>query len=99
MSHKHPACLYTVCRHSGYVFSGSPEFAFALESKAIPKSEAGRVSAAGGIVFQTYAQAEDYCDRETAAADGSPFVYRARGRFSHETVGGLPIYVPPPVKA
>lgn len=89
---------HTVVQHSGYGYNGDGTFRKGLESRSITTAAArDRVLHAGGVLFDTYTQAEDYCMEEmyrTAPPGAFTLVPEAPGVFSTREVDGLCIYVP-----
>lgn len=90
---------HTVVQHSGYGYKGDPQFIKGLESRTVDtRATLDRVKKAGGVLFHSYAQAEDYCMEEmyrTAPPGAFTLTPQAPGEFSDRVVDGLRIYVPP----
>lgn len=61
---------HTVVQHSGCGYSGNPQFEKGLEPRHVPtKADANRVKIAGGLLFESYAEADAFCrsDAESLA--------------------------------
>ena len=94
---------YTVVQHSGFGYGSDPQFQHGLESRSVlTKAERERVTKAGGLLFDTYTEAEDFAadamygtfkddPGNTRTFDLTP---RAKGTFSDKKVDGLRIYIP-----
>ena len=82
---------WTVVQHSGFGYKGDTTFAKALESRmAQRKVDQKKILRVGGVLFDSYKEAEDFCD--TAAGDGP--VPAVKGTFSDKMIDGLAIYIP-----
>lgn len=88
--------VYTVVQHSGYGYGGKPAFERGLETRNLTtKGEATRVTKAGGLVFDSYAEAEDYAfDEQYREVTHGGLTPRAPGSFAAYEVDGLRVYVP-----
>lgn len=93
---------YTVVRHSAWASSKDPQFERGLESaavsgrtaKATEKLEA-EVLAAGGVLFDTYDEAEDFADKQSYPPGYPGLIPVARGKFSQAmSIDGREIYIP-----
>lgn len=88
---------YTVVQHSGFGYGNKPEFAKGLEVRTVAtKAEQDIVVRAGGVLFDTYGQADEFCDRAMypGEREGLDLVPRARGTFSETKVDSLRVYLP-----
>ena len=91
---------WTVAQHSGYGYGGNPEFEHGLEVRELGvhgepfARELGRVEAAGGIVFDSLADAAEFEHRAPYPDGYEGLIPRAAGSFSDRTIDGLRIYVP-----
>lgn len=87
---------YTVVQHSGYGYGSDPQFRKGLESRAVTASQKRTVERAGGVVFPTYAAAEDYADAQMyPPTSGGGLIPNAPGEFALFIIDGLAIYRPP----
>lgn len=87
---------YAIVQHSaGAAPRLNPEFAAGLESRGVNLREATKVVHAGGVVFDSYMEAEDYVEAEQyPPAAGFSLIPQAPGRFSEVAIDGLPVYIP-----
>jgi hypothetical protein len=86
--------FYTVVRHSGYGFAGKEDFRHGLEPRHV--GTAGHrdiVKKVGGLLFNTYGEADDYCFNEQYAGHDE-LIPKAPGRFAPQEIDGLQIYIP-----
>jgi hypothetical protein len=85
---------YTVVQHSGYGYGGDELFEAGLESRELhAASEIARVRKAGGMLFPSYLEAEDFAEK-AMYPEGSGIVPAAKGTFAEAKIDGLRIYVP-----
>ena len=85
----------TLVQHSGYQEGARPQFERALETRVVTAAQAKKVLAAGGLVYDDYAAAEDAADA-LMYESGNTIVPGARGTFSPTLrVDGLRVYLPP----
>jgi hypothetical protein len=86
---------WTIVQHSGFGYAGKEGFKQATETRKI--STAGElkiVKRAGGVLFSTYREAEEFSEKANYP-DGYNSLYPAvKGTFSSKKVDGLAIYVP-----
>lgn len=88
---------HTVVMHSGAGYGGKQGFTRGLESRTLDsKKQEDLVRKVGGLIFNSYNEAEDYCMKEMYPANYNGLHPRAPGTFSKCTVDGLRIYVPVP---
>lgn len=86
---------WTVVQHSGFGYNGDPTFARGLESRRVTtKAESTRVERVGGLLFDSYGKAEDFCDTAAYPEGYVGLTPCARASFADATVDGLRIYVP-----
>ena len=88
---------FTAVQHSGFGYGGKREFERGLEVRTVgTQAEQDKVVKAGGVLFDTRAAANEFCDRAMwpGSQPGLDLVPRARGRFSDTQVDGLRIYIP-----
>lgn len=90
---------WTVVQHSGYGYSDNPQFQQGLETRECGAKEAAKVEKVGGILFDSYGDAEDFAMKAMYPdGDDAPLslgiLPNAQGTFSDQTVDGLRIYVP-----
>ena len=83
---------WAIVQHSGYGYKGDPTFEQGLETRQVStRAEMKKVEKAGGLLFDDYGEAEDFCDE---ACEGPGIVPVAAGTFSEKTIDGLRIYIP-----
>ena len=91
---------WTVVQHSGYGYGGDPQFERGLEVRELGvhgepfARELGRVKTAGGLVFDSMADATGFEHRAPYPDGYEGLIPRAAGSFSDRTIDGLRIYVP-----
>jgi hypothetical protein len=88
---------YTLAQHSGFARGRKGDFRNAVEHVSITTQEdLKRVKKAGGIVVDTYEEAE----QAEMAANYPPgvkgLIPQCKGTFASAVIDGLRIYVPPP---
>lgn len=87
-----PIDKYTVVQHSGFGYGGKTGFKQGLEVRAVTRqAEVRKVEKAGGILFDSYAEADKFCDEAT---EGPGIYPQAKGNFAREAIDGLRIYIP-----
>ena len=88
--------MYVVVQHSGYGYAGDSTFKKGLEVRSLEtEAQVGKIVAMGGKVFPTWADADNYCEREMwRNTHGTSLIPSADGTFSYEKVDGLAIYIP-----
>ena len=88
---------YTVVQHSGYGYGNNTQFMYGLESRSLTTdNQLNKVIKAGGMVFNTYSEAEDYADFASYPKDYNGLTPRANqfGSFSRMKIDKLRIFVP-----
>jgi hypothetical protein len=87
---------WTVVQHSAMAAKGDATFARGLESRQVTTAaDRTRVERAGGLLFDNYGAAEDFCDDAMYPNPGyKGLVPQAAGTFSNLTVDGAKIYIP-----
>lgn len=84
---------YALVQHSG-VTTGHAEFTHAVEQAAVTDAEAAQIEAAGGLVYDTYGDAEMACEETNYPPGVNGLVPAAKGTFSSTLkVNGLPVYI------
>ena len=88
---------YTLVQHSG-VTTGHAEFTHGLESRRIAtQAERQLIERAGGVVFDTYQQAEAYAEAEQYPPGHDGLIPAAPGHFSkYGFDDSPPFYIPVP---
>lgn len=87
--------MYTVVQHTGFGRGRNKQFMLGLESaNADRKGIAEKIQKAGGVLFDTYMEAEDYCMTEQYPATYNGIIPRAPGSFSNVVVDGRRVYIP-----
>lgn len=84
---------YTVVQHSGYGYGGQQGFRQGLEPIGIGGAAIERVAGAGGLLFDTYAEAHEFAVKE-AWPQGAGLLPQAPGAYSSTQVAGLAVYIP-----
>ena len=91
--------LFTVVQHSGCGYGGDYTFRRGLEVRNVDNAkDRNAVQKAGGLLFDTWGKADNYCDEEMYrdVPEGAfVLVPRAPGTFAAAEVDGLRVYVPP----
>lgn len=87
---------YTVVQHSGYGISGKPGFMKGLEPVSVTAAQEKTVLAGGGLLFATYTEADEFCDKECYPASNTGMYPEAPGHFAKVKVTGLALYCPLP---
>lgn len=86
---------YAIVQHSGWGYASDYQFIRGLETRAVEtKAQVAKVEAAGGLVFDDYNEAEDFCDLEMYPGTYMGLIPQAPGSFSSKKIDGLAIYVP-----
>lgn len=85
---------YTLVQHSGFGYSGDPTFEQGLESRVVTPAQAKRVSAAWGVLFPSYAEAEAAAESWQYPLGYEGLVPAARGTFAALKIDGLSVYQP-----
>jgi hypothetical protein len=86
---------WTIVQHSGFGYAGKETFRHATETRKLSnKTELKAVQKAGGLVFDSYAEAEDFSDRANYPIGYQGIVPNARGTFSVREIDGLAVYIP-----
>lgn len=84
---------YTVVQHSGFGYADKPGFEHGLEPRRITAREARAVERAGGLVFEGYREADDFCEA-AMYPEGAGLLPAARGTFAELRVDELRVYIP-----
>lgn len=86
---------WTIVRHSAYGYQGGPQFKRAVETRGILLAgEARIVQKAGGVLFSTYREAEEFAFSASYPEGNSGIIPAAGGTFSDKEIDGLRVYVP-----
>lgn len=87
---------YTIVQHSAWATGRDPHFERGLETAAIPTAKTEqRIRAAGGLVFDTYAQAAAFEDTEPYPPGQPGVIPAAPGTFDYSlTLDGRALYLP-----
>lgn len=84
---------FTIVQHSACGYRGDPLWSRAVETRTVnTASEARKVNAAGGMLFDTYHEAAIFEDRINT--DGPGMYPAVKGAFSTEMIDDLRIYIP-----
>ena len=86
---------YAIIQHTG-VLTGHAEFEQAVESRAVTTAaDQDAVTNASGLLFDTYGEAEDFCEAANYPPGVEGLIPRAAGSFTTTaTVLGCKIYLP-----
>jgi hypothetical protein len=89
---------YTVVQHSGYGYAEDATFLEGLESRPLETdAQIARINRIGGAVFDSYGEAEDFCDWAMYIAHATPGIVPEAlkiGEFDRLQVDGLAIFKP-----
>ena len=86
---------YTVVQHSGYGYKQNPQFRLAVESRrCVKNADIRQVMRAGGLLFDTYDEAEAFCKKANYPPGNNGLIPTVRGQFSQMMVDDLKIYIP-----
>lgn len=88
---------WVVVQHSGMGYRGDETFARMLETRMVSgKKIEMKVTKAGGILFDSYGEAEDFAEAAMYPPDNDngSLIGKAQGTFSNEEIDGLRIYIP-----
>lgn len=89
--------LYTVVQHSAWTAKQDPQFERGLEVASINDRQAEKVRALGGLVFDSWVEADDWADAEMYPEGYTLLTPIAPGTFTKHNIAkieGRPIYVP-----
>lgn len=86
---------WTIVQHSGYGYSHKPGFRRAVETRQLHTvGELKRVERNGGVVFDSYLDAETFAEKANFPPGTRGLYPQARGTFSSQMIDGLRIYKP-----
>jgi hypothetical protein len=86
---------WTVVQHSGFGYKGNPQFEHAVEVRQIHViGELHRVERAGGMILDSYMEAEAFAERANYRPSNKGIIPDARGTFSNLKIDDLCIYIP-----
>ena len=87
--------LWTAVRHSGAGYGGNLGFMQGLEERIVlTEAQRDRIKKVGGVLFSTYKEIADYCEKEQYPPTVVNVYPKAPGMFSKHKIDGLNIYVP-----
>lgn len=87
--------VYTLVQHSGYVVGKDPSFARAVEYRGITPAVAERVRKYGGVILNTYEEADNAEYDENYPPEVAGIIPRVRGTFDPiHKIQGSPLYIP-----
>lgn len=90
-----PQTKHTIVQHSGFGYGGDHMFAKGLETRRVATvALARKIEQAGGLLFDSYAKAEDFAEAAMYPPDNSGLIPSARGTFAGLEVDGLALYIP-----
>lgn len=88
---------WTLVQHSAYGYAEKPGWEHAVETRSInTTAEIHRVLKAGGLVFETYSEADEqeYKSNYPDGAGDKITYPHVQGTFSQTELDGLKIYIP-----
>jgi hypothetical protein len=86
---------WTVVQHSGFGYKDNPQFEHAVEVRQIHnEGELRRVERVGGILLNSYMEAEAFAERANYTPSNKSIIPNARGTFSKLQIDALCIYIP-----
>jgi hypothetical protein len=86
---------YTAVMHSAGAYAGDPQFTSALEEAAVSThAEMRKVKKAGGVLFDTYTEAADFCETENYPPGIEGLIPHVPGTFGKLTLEGRRVYLP-----
>lgn len=86
---------WAIVQHSAVAAKGDMTFERALETRMVSKdADARKVEKAGGILFDSYADAEDFTEVAMYPPGNDGLIPNVLGKFSDETLDGMRIYIP-----
>jgi hypothetical protein len=92
MESKMQMVKYTLVRHSAWSIAQKPEFERAVELRELTAKQVGAVAKVGGLIFNSYDEADDRETAENYPPDVVGLIPRAAGTF--RVVAGLDVYLP-----
>ena len=86
---------WTLVQHSGYSYGHDPGFKAGLELRSVlRKAEQQKILKAGGLLFDSYQEAEEMSEK-LMYPEGYDGIYpRFRGTFSEYQIDGSPVAIP-----
>jgi len=91
---------WTLVQHSGYGYAAKPAFKLGVETRQVEGAkEIERVRRAGGMLFDSYGEAEDQADIENYPKGYEGLEPRVLGTFADAEVDQLRVYIPKLVSA
>ena len=86
---------YTVVQHSAYGYKADIRFKQGLQPITLNNArERANVISRGGVVFDTYKEADDFCDKAMYPEGTEGLNPAAKGTFAALEVDGLKLYLP-----
>lgn len=85
---------YTLVQHSAAVRAGDETFSLSVELRSIFGKQILDVAKAGGLIFNSYAEAAEAEEEENYPPGVEGMVPRVVGSFSEVMVDRMPVYVP-----
>lgn len=86
---------WTLVQHSGFGYSGHPQFERGLEERHVETTaQAERVAKAGGMLFDDYIDASEIAEELMYPPGTLGLIPNAEGTFSDKKIGGLKIFIP-----
>lgn len=85
----------TIVQHSGFGYGANPQFEAGVETRILhTKKEENLVTKVGGLLFDSYAKAEDFCEEAMYGSGNDGLIPEVKGTFSDKEIDGLRIYIP-----
>ena len=87
---------WTIVQHSAYGYKRNPQFEAAVETRMLDNAgQISRVKRCGGILFDSYRDAEDFAEKANYPDDNPSIIPEAKGRFSKVVfIDDLALYIP-----
>lgn len=87
--------MYAIVQHSAFGYKGDSVFQQALESRSVvSRSQIAEIRKVGGLMFDTYMEAEDFCDDAMYPETLNDLIPQAKGTFAAYQIDGLAVYIP-----
>src|SRR5262245_22723640 len=87
--------IYTLLQHSVFGYAQNPQFEQAVEMRLLNrKDQLAKIEKLGGLIFDSYAEADDAVDAVNYPHGVRRPIPNARGTFANMKVDGLKLYLP-----
>jgi hypothetical protein len=85
---------YTLVQHTGFSVGGKNAFKQAVEARSIMEAEVGPVSRAGGLIYNSYAEARDAAEKYNYPPENDGLHPTAKGTFVRAGRFAEKVFVP-----